>query len=70
MIASRIYITGSKGVNFLKLSGSSYCGECLEDFKDGETVWYAWIENRSFCGKCKQKLDIKDWEPRIYKEGK
>lgn len=47
---------------------STYCGECLEDFKDGETVWYAWIENRSFCGKCKQKLDIKDWEKRIVKE--
>lgn len=54
----------------MELSGSSYCGECLEDFKDEEIVWYAWIENRSFCSDCKQKLDIRDWEPRIYKEEK
>ncbi|MDI2588086.1 hypothetical protein OR571_13410 [Psychrobacillus sp. NEAU-3TGS] len=45
---------------------SSYCGECQSDFKPGQIVYYAWIENRSFCGKCHIQLRtlIQDWETR------
>lgn len=52
----------------MKISTSTYCGECLKDFVDQEIVWFAWIENRSFCGDCQKKLDIKDWEKRIVKK--
>ncbi|MFY0521395.1 hypothetical protein ACOMCU_26800 [Lysinibacillus sp. UGB7] len=48
----------------MKEAKSKYCGECQRDFVPGEIVWYAWIENRSFCSDCKSKLNIKDWEPR------
>ncbi|MGM7634186.1 hypothetical protein [Bacillus sp. Hm123] len=51
----------------MKQTSVSYCGECHQDFKQDEIVWFAWIENSCFCEKCKGKLDIKDWEPRIYK---
>lgn len=52
--------------NELRIAKSSYCGECQRDFHDGEIVWYAWIENHSFCTGCKEKLNIKDWEPRMF----
>ncbi|WP_248508805.1 hypothetical protein [Sporosarcina sp. NCCP-2222] len=50
---------------------SNMCGECERDFRPGEIVYYAWIENRTFCGKCQVKLApvIKDWEPRLVKKG-
>lgn len=50
----------------MKPARSSYCGECTKDFESGEVVYFAWIENRSFCGKCHEKLKSKiaDWEPR------
>ena len=53
-------------VKCLKEAKSNYCGECQRDFKPGEIVDFAWIENRSFCGKCQLKLQavIRDWEPR------
>lgn len=53
-------------VKRLKEAKSKYCGECQRDFKAGEIVHYAWIENSSFCGKCQLKLQavIRDWEPR------
>ena len=48
----------------MKEAQSKYCGECERDFVPGEVVWYAWIENRSFCASCKENLNISDWEPR------
>ncbi|MFA9459089.1 hypothetical protein ACERJO_20400 [Halalkalibacter sp. AB-rgal2] len=48
----------------MKIARSTYCGECHEDFKNGQVVWYASIENHSFCSNCKPNLDIKDREPR------
>lgn len=48
----------------MKISTSKYCGECQRDFSPGEIVHYAWIENRSFCSNCQQKLNIRDWEER------
>lgn len=50
----------------MKISTSTYCGECHEDFKPGEIVYFAWFENRSFCVECHVKLKskISDWEPR------
>ncbi|MFJ8064869.1 hypothetical protein ACIQYS_09570 [Psychrobacillus sp. NPDC096426] len=50
----------------MKEAKSTYCGECQRNFKPGEIVHFAWIENRSFCGKCQVKLQdvIRDWEPR------
>lgn len=58
----------------MKAAKSSYCGECERDFESGEIVHYAWIENRSFCSDCYEKLKskIRDWEkryvPRRYSE--
>lgn len=51
-------------VNQMKTTTLKYCGECQRDFKPGEIVWYAWIENRCFCATCKDRLQIQDWEPR------
>lgn len=50
----------------MKPARSTYCGECTKDFKPGEVVYFAWIENRSFCAECHLKLKpkIKDWETR------
>lgn len=53
----------------MKETNISYCGECQRDFKNPEIVWYAPIENDCFCRDCKKKLDIKDWEPRLFGEG-
>lgn len=56
----------------MKEARSTYCGECRRDFVPGEVVYFAWIENRSFCVECyvKLKSKIKDWEPRLVpKEG-
>ncbi|GKV54271.1 hypothetical protein NCCP2222_02180 [Sporosarcina sp. NCCP-2222] len=55
----------------MKKALSNMCGECERDFRPGEIVYYAWIENRTFCGKCQVKLApvIKDWEPRLVKKG-
>lgn len=48
----------------MKESKSKYCGECHKDFEPGEIVWFAAIENHSFCSKCKTQLNIKEWEKR------
>lgn len=50
----------------MKRSLSKYCGECLKDLEPAEVVFFAQIENRSFCVECrlKLKLKIRDWEPR------
>ncbi|MHC8517033.1 hypothetical protein [Sporosarcina sp. ITBMC105] len=56
----------------MKPARSTYCGECRNDFESGEVVYFAWIENRSFCVECHVALKskIKDWEPRrVPKEG-
>ena len=52
--------------NEIKTTVIKYCGECLEDFTNGQLVYFAWSENRCFCMKCRNKLDdvIKDFEPR------
>ncbi|MDQ0176037.1 hypothetical protein [Bacillus chungangensis] len=49
----------------MRVTPVKYCGECHKDFHHTEEVWYAAIENNCFCSSCKEKLDIKDWEPRI-----
>ena len=33
------------------------CAECSEDFQQGETVFYTWYENATFCNKCKQVMN-------------
>lgn len=53
----------------MKATTISYCAECHRDFIAGQVVWYAAIENNCFCSRCKEKLKIKDWEPRKYEEG-
>lgn len=49
----------------MRVTPVKYCGECHKDFYHTEQVWYAAIENDCFCSECKDKLNIKDWEPRI-----
>lgn len=49
----------------MKSTTVKYCGECQRDFLPREMVWYAAIENNCFCPRCKKKLDIKKWEPRL-----
>lgn len=58
-------VTGMGG-DTMKQSISTYCGECERDFKAGEIVHFAWIENRSFCSDCQRKLKpkISEWEER------
>lgn len=48
----------------------TYCGECSQDFKPNQIVWYAWSENQCFCSTCKENLQIQDWEPRKVPEKK
>lgn len=49
----------------MKETSLTYCGECLQEFKPGQVVWFAWIENRCFCAACQSKLPIGQWEPRL-----
>ena len=46
----------------MKVSTSINCGEFQRNFVFGEIVYFAWIENRSFCSDCSPKLNFKDWE--------
>ncbi|MBU9711109.1 hypothetical protein [Evansella tamaricis] len=48
----------------IKTTKLPFCGECYQNFSDGEKVWFAPIKNDCFCGACKQVLDGVDWEPR------
>ncbi|WP_431029663.1 hypothetical protein [Lysinibacillus sp. LZ02] len=65
-----------KEVVHIKETNSKYCAEYERNFVASEVVHYTWYENRCFCSKCKQIMNMRvipvipvipsylDWQPR------